>query len=109
MKELHAMRCVACEGNKLLTPEEIGSYLTQVPEWKLNAEKTIITRRFSFKNFYQTMAFVNAIAWLAHQENHHPDLEIGYNYCNIKYSTHAVSGLSVNDFISAAKIDLLGP
>jgi 4a-hydroxytetrahydrobiopterin dehydratase len=53
------------------------------------------------------MAFVNAIAWMAHQENHHPDLEVGYNHCLVRYSTHAIAGLSENDFICAAKVDQL--
>ena len=66
-----------------------------------------ISKRFSFKNFYKTMAFVNAVAWIANQENHHPDLEVGFNYCLVKYSTHAIDGLSKNDFICAAKVDAI--
>ena len=58
---------------------------------------------------YQTMAFVNAIAWIAHCENHHPDLAVGYHYCHVTYQTHAIEGLSENDFICAAKIDALLP
>ncbi|HAT8983211.1 TPA: 4a-hydroxytetrahydrobiopterin dehydratase, partial [Legionella pneumophila subsp. pneumophila] len=66
-----------------------------------------IKRAFSFKNFYETMAFVNAIAWIANIENHHPDLEVGYNYCRVHFMTHALNGLTHNDFICAAKIDKL--
>jgi 4a-hydroxytetrahydrobiopterin dehydratase len=62
---------------------------------------------FQFKNYYETMAFVNAVAWVAHREDHHPDLEVGYNKCTVRYSTHSVGGLSENDFICAAKVDSL--
>ncbi|OGT64026.1 MAG: 4a-hydroxytetrahydrobiopterin dehydratase [Gammaproteobacteria bacterium RIFCSPHIGHO2_12_FULL_45_9] len=108
MSELHKIRCVACEGGiPALTTDEIGKYLPKVSQWRVSADGKFINRRFSFANFYQTMAFVNAIAWMAHQENHHPDLEVGYNYCHVKYNTHAVDGLTKNDFICAAKIDAL--
>jgi 4a-hydroxytetrahydrobiopterin dehydratase len=66
-----------------------------------------IYRDFEFKNYYKTMAFVNAVAWIAHQENHHPDLFVGYNRCRVQYTTHAIAGLSENDFICAAKVDAL--
>ncbi|EGQ63942.1 pterin-4-alpha-carbinolamine dehydratase, partial [Acidithiobacillus sp. GGI-221] len=62
---------------------------------------------FRFKNFYETMAFVNAVAWISHREDHHPDLELGYNRCVVHYSTHAIGGLSENDFICAARVDAL--
>ena len=109
MTELHKIRCVACEGGiPALTRDEINKLLPQLKNWQLSTDATFIQRRFSFKNFYETMAFVNAIAWVANQENHHPDLEVGYNYCGVKFLTHAVKGLTQNDFICAAKIDLLG-
>ena len=60
-----------------------------------------------FKDYYETMAFVNATAWISHQEGHHPDLEVGYSQCRVRYTTHAIGGLSENDFICAAKIDRL--
>ena len=66
-------------------------------------------RTFRFKNYYETIAFVNALAWMAHSEDHHPDLAVGYNRCAVTYSTHSVSGLSENDFICAARIDTLSP
>ena len=66
-----------------------------------------ISKSFSFKNYYETMAFVNAVAWVANQQDHHPDMEVGYNKCTVRYSTHSVGGLSENDFISAARIDAL--
>ena len=66
-----------------------------------------IRREWKFKNFYRTMSFVNAVAHIANAEDHHPDLEVGYGYCRVKFSTHAIGGLSENDFICAAKIDAL--
>ena len=106
MSELQAKRCLACEGGvKPMSRAEMDKLLLQIPSWELNAEGGELSRRFAFKNFYLTMAFVNAVAWVAHQENHHPDMEVGYNYCVLKYSTHAIGGLSENDFICAAKVD----
>lgn len=108
MTDLEQKTCLACEaGVPPLTAEKITTLLTEIPNWNVNSEKTQITRRFSFKNFYKTMSFVNAVAWVANQENHHPDMEVGYNYCVVNYSTHAINGLSENDFICAAKINAL--
>jgi len=73
-----------------------------------NPTSHFIYRDFEFKNYYKTIAFVNAVAWMAHQENHHPDLSVSYNRCRVQYSTHAIGGLSENDFICAAKVDALG-
>lgn len=108
MTDLTTIRCVGCEGGiPAMTKDEISALLPQIPQWKLSSDGKAILRKYSFKDFYQTMAFVNAIAWVANQENHHPDLEVGYNYCNIKFLTHAVNGITKNDFICAAKIDQL--
>lgn len=106
MTELHTIRCVACEGGiPALTHDEIRQLMPQIKHWEISADDKSMSRRFTFKNFYHTMAFVNAIAWIAHQENHHPDMEVGYNYCVLKYTTHAINGLSQNDFICAAKVN----
>jgi 4a-hydroxytetrahydrobiopterin dehydratase len=106
MTDLQTKRCLACEaGVKPLDQDEINKLLQQIPLWELDANTPQIHRRFTFKNFYHTMAFVNAVAWIANQENHHPDMEVGYNYCVMKYSTHAIEGLSENDFICAAKVN----
>ena len=67
----------------------------------------VLVKTYHFLNYYETMAFVNAVAWIAHRENHHPDLEVGYKECCVRYSTHAIGGLSENDFICAAKVDRL--
>ncbi len=75
--------------------------------WQVNESNRRISRDFKFKDFYETMAFMNAVAWIANAENHHPDVSLGYNYCTLTFSTHTVDGLSLNDFICAAKVDHL--
>ncbi len=107
--DLSSKRCESCEGiGAALTAEQITNLMPQLVEgWHVSADHSEIRKSFSFKDFYQTMAFVNAIAWIANLENHHPDLEVGYNYCHIRFSTHALKGLSHNDFICAAKVDTL--
>jgi len=76
-------------------------------DWSLTQDATAIRRAFAFKDFYRTMSFVNALAHIANIEDHHPDLEVGYNYCRVTYTTHAIGGLSENDFVCAAKVDLI--
>ncbi len=78
-------------------------------DWSVSEDGQMIQRIFRFKNYYQTIAFVNALAWVAHRQDHHPDLEVGYNRCVVHYGTHSVGGLSENDFICAAEIDALVP
>jgi 4a-hydroxytetrahydrobiopterin dehydratase len=108
MSDLLARHCKPCDGNTpALTRSTAEQLLTEVPGWLLNADGTCIARRFEFKNYYETMAFVNAIAWIAHREDHHPDMEVSYKTCSVRYSTHAVGGLSDNDFICAAKVNSL--
>jgi 4a-hydroxytetrahydrobiopterin dehydratase len=106
---LNTKHCEACEGiGQALTPEQIQHLLPQLRAgWRVTADHTQIKKSLPFADFYETMAFVNAVAWIANQENHHPDLEIGYNYCHITLMTHALKGLSMNDFICAAKFDTL--
>jgi 4a-hydroxytetrahydrobiopterin dehydratase len=108
MTALTEKKCIPCEGGvPPLTTTEAQKLLAQLNEWTLNEQAHEITKKFVFKNFYHTMSFVNAVAWIANQENHHPDLKVGYNFCHIFYKTHAINGLSENDFICAAKIDEL--
>lgn len=108
MDDLTQRRCKPCEGGlPALDRQTAEKYLPRVDGWSLNTDATAITRSFGFKNFYETMAFVNAVAWIANREDHHPDLEVGYRRCSIRYSTHAVGGLSDNDFICAAKVNAL--
>ncbi|HTH39755.1 MAG TPA: 4a-hydroxytetrahydrobiopterin dehydratase [Rhodocyclaceae bacterium] len=104
--ELKQGRCAPCEGGvPPLSDQEADALLVQIPAWR--REGSTLVRRFSFRNYHETMAFVNATAWISHREDHHPDLEVGYNQCTVRYSTHAIQGLSRNDFICAAKIDAL--
>ena len=109
MTRLTEQKCAPCEGGvEPLSAEAAGNLMTQLDaDWALNDAASEIARTYKFKNYYQTMAFVNALAWIAHREDHHPDLEVGYNRCHVRYSTHAIGGLSQNDFICAAKIDAL--
>lgn len=109
MPELREKHCQVCEGGVTpLSEAEAQSMLTQVhADWALSENGKAMVREFKFKDFYRTMAFANAIAWIAHQQDHHPNLEIGYSRVKVRYSTHAIGGLSENDFICAAKIDAL--
>ena len=82
--------------------------VTQVhQDWQIDIEKNCLIRTFEFKNYFETMAFSNAVAWLAQQQDHHPDMSIRYRHCEVCYTTHSVKGLSINDFICAARIDVL--
>jgi 4a-hydroxytetrahydrobiopterin dehydratase len=90
-----------------LSQQEVQRMLTEIEGWQLSSDGKSISREYRFKNYYQTMAFVNAVAWIAHQEDHHPDLGVFYDHCSVRYSTHAIGGLSENDFICAAKVSTL--
>jgi len=105
--DLSSRRCKACEGGIApLSRNEAHRLQGSLHKgWRLGDDAKSLERAFSFKDFYRTMSFVNAIAHLANIENHHPDLEVGYNYCRVRYTTHAIGGLSENDFICAAKLD----
>jgi len=108
MNVLIEKHCTPCEGGIApMSVENAEKELANLDNWTMNDEATEISKEYEFKDFYRTMAFVNAIAYMANKENHHPDLAIGYNYCHIRYSTHAIDGLSINDFICAAKIDVI--
>jgi 4a-hydroxytetrahydrobiopterin dehydratase len=105
--DLAGRRCKPCEGGvPPLSYEQARTGLQQLSgEWRLIEEGRAIWREFAFVDFYRTMSFVNALAHIANIEDHHPDLQVGYNYCRVRYSTHAIGGLSENDLICAAKID----
>lgn len=104
--DLAHKKCRPCEGGvSPLKTHEIENLLKQLDGWQRAGET--ISKNYVFQNHYQTMAFVNAIAWLAHREDHHPDLAVGYRECRVRYTTHAIGGLSENDFICAAKVDAL--
>ena len=104
--DLATRKCKPCEGGVApLTAEEAARMVKQLDGWTLSG--SAITKTFGFRDYHQTMAFVNATAWVSHREDHHPDLAVGYNECRVTYTTHAIGGLSDNDFICAAKIDAL--
>lgn len=104
--DLSAKTCKPCEGGvPALGQAEIDGLLRQLEGWEQQGQE--IAKVYRFRNYFETMAFVNATAWISHRENHHPDLEVSFNQCRVRYSTHAVGGLSENDFICAAKVDRL--
>lgn len=107
--DLSTKRCESCEGiGNALNADQIKNLLPQLHhQWEVSPDHRMIKRKLAFNDFYETMAFVNALAWIANVENHHPDLEVGYNYCHVTFMTHALKGLTHNDFICAAKMDNL--
>lgn len=109
MTELFEQRCAPCEGG--VQPLDLAAaeaLMTQIDSgWVLAQDGKSISREFRFPAFSHTIGFVNAIAWVATVEGHHPDLQVGYGRCHVSYTTHAIKGLSQNDFICAAKIDRL--
>lgn len=101
-----------CSNNPDLAPklsqQETLELLDAIDDsWIFSSSNQTISRNFEFKNYYQAMAFVNSCAWIAHQNDHHPDMTVTYRHCLLSFTTHSVEGLSINDFICAAKIDTL--
>jgi 4a-hydroxytetrahydrobiopterin dehydratase len=109
VSELSAKKCVPCEGGVApLTKREAQKLRKELhADWRLAADAKSLRRSLKFKDFYRTMSFVNAVAHVANTEDHHPDMEIGYDYCSVTFTTHSIGGLSQNDFICAAKLDRL--
>jgi 4a-hydroxytetrahydrobiopterin dehydratase len=109
MSELTEKKCKPCDGNVApLTRDEAQTLMKQLnADWQLSADDKSLHREWKFRNFFHTMSFINAVAHIANAEDHHPDLEIGYGMCRMKFTTHAIGGLSENDFICAAKVDAL--
>ncbi len=101
MTPLHARRSEPKVSR--LAPMDAQQLLAKVPGWSIDGDA--LTRSFEFANFHATMAFVNMVAFIAHRENHHPDLAVSYQRCRVAYNTHSVGGLSENDFICAARIN----
>jgi 4a-hydroxytetrahydrobiopterin dehydratase len=91
---------------RALTPTEVVTRMAGVPGWRLSGDGSdvAIEKTFSFANYYETMAFVNAVAYIAHAQDHHPDLSVHYNRCVVRFSTHDVQGLSDSDFACAALV-----
>lgn len=104
--DLTNKQCKPCEGGvPPLTQTEADTLMKQLEGWQQQGRS--IAKTYPFKDYYRTIAFVNAVAWVSHQEGHHPDLAVTYNSCRVEYTTHAIGGLSENDFICAAKVDAL--
>jgi len=107
-EQLCDLHCKPCEGGVLpLSLDEARALMNKVPGWVLSDDGKKIQREFSFKGFLSVMNFVNAVAYIANREGHHPDVYFGYNNCKLEFTTHAIAGLSENDFISAAKVNEL--
>ncbi len=106
MNELARKKCKPCEGGVApLGEAQVKPLLKGLQGWSLDG--CAIAKTYEFANYFETMAFVNAAAWISHREDHHPDMLVGYNRCRVTYITHAIDGLSENDFICAAKLDAL--
>jgi 4a-hydroxytetrahydrobiopterin dehydratase len=105
MNSLASRRCQPLEGHPAMGADEIAAQLARTVGWAL--VDGAIQKRYGFADYHRTMAFVNAVAWIAHAEDHHPDLVVSYNACTVRFSTHSVGGISINDFICAAKLDAL--
>ncbi|MGI9308577.1 MAG: 4a-hydroxytetrahydrobiopterin dehydratase [Gammaproteobacteria bacterium] len=108
-QELIGKKCEPCEGGVPPLERDASEQLMQAldADWSMSGDGKSIQREFKFKGYNRTMSFVNAVAWIANSEGHHPDLEVNYGRCLVLYTTHAIDGLSENDFICAAKIDRL--
>tara|TARA_A100001011_G_scaffold380294_1_gene447426 strand:- start:2041 stop:2373 length:333 start_codon:yes stop_codon:yes gene_type:complete len=108
INKLSKSKCEPCSGN---TPKldfnEISEYLSKLNKWSVNDNQEMIFKKFKFTNFNNSLNFANKIGELSDKEGHHPDISIGWGYCLVMIHTHAIKGLSVNDFILASKIDLL--
>ena len=107
--ELLTRRCTTCApGTPPMAEHSVRNVLGDLPGWELVASpRPEIAKTYKFANYHETIAFVNAVAWVAHREDHHPDLEVGYNRCRVRYSTHSIGGVSENDLICAAKVESL--
>jgi 4a-hydroxytetrahydrobiopterin dehydratase len=107
MQDLTEQKCIACEGDVTpLNHIEAEIVVKQTPGWELSADAKKISKKYQFKDFLEALAFVNKVGAIAQSEGHHPDIHlIDYKFVNVELSTHAIGGLSQNDFIIAAKID----
>ncbi len=103
--EFSTMHCQPMHGEAALDAQGLAAGLAALPDWKL--VQGAIERTFTFADYHETIAFVNALAWVVHREDHHPDLAVSYNRCTVRLNTHDVDGISINDLIVAAKADTL--
>lgn len=108
MPDLAKRRCVpTTTATPRVPPDEVTLLLASLPGYEADLVAGTLTKTYELANFYETMAFVNAVAFIAHAEDHHPELAVSYSRCVVTYSTHDIGGLSENDFICAAKIEAL--
>lgn len=98
-------RCRPLEGQAPMSDAEVQHHLAGAPGWVLAGGA--IEKTFRFDDYHRTMAFVNAVAWIAHREDHHPDIAFSYDRATLRFNTHSVGGISINDFICAAKVEAL--
>lgn len=105
MSNLLSQHCAALEGGASMSDAAVHDHLAQVSGWQL--ANGSIEKTYTFKNYHETVAFVNALAWIANTEDHHPELLVSYSRCVVRFNTHSVGGISINDFICAAKVDAL--
>jgi 4a-hydroxytetrahydrobiopterin dehydratase len=104
MPELKERHC--CQTVERLDQTKADQYLKLINSaWLMDFDKQVLSLNAEFENYYQTMVFANAVAKVAQQQNHHPEMIISYRHCKVFYTTHSITGLSVNDFICAAQID----
>jgi 4a-hydroxytetrahydrobiopterin dehydratase len=104
--DLRAQKCKAIKGKEnALDEARARELLALLPGWEFGSGNALIRKQYRFPDFVHALAFANAIGWVAERENHHPDLELGWGRCLVCFSTHDVGGLSMNDFISAAKAE----
>jgi 4a-hydroxytetrahydrobiopterin dehydratase len=105
---LSEKHCQACgPGTPPLDEAALAPLLAQVPAWQRAEGGAVLQRDFTFDSYWAGLGFVNAVAWIAQQEKHHPDMELGYKKARVRFTTHAAQGLTENDFIGAAKVDRL--
>lgn len=105
---LAIQHCTPRKGKEhALDDGKIHELLATLPGWKTTADGKAIVKDFTFPDFHHTLGFINAVGFMANQEDHHPDLEAGYGHCQVLWSTHDVGGLSLNDFICAARVEAL--
>lgn len=107
LQELAVEHCRARKGEKALDSAEIGKLMQHLPGWNTSEDGKAIVKDFRFDDFHRTLGFINAVGFMANREDHHPDLEAGYGHCQVLWSTHDVDGLSMNDFICAARVEAL--
>ena len=106
--DLKNQKCQSCSGNNPKFDEiQISKYLSKLDNWSVNEEQKMIFKKFKFKTFNEALNFTNQVAHLSEEEGHHPDISLGWGYTLIMLHTHSIKGLSINDFILAAKIDTI--